>query len=88
MLYPLSYEGGHPAAAGAGPARSDTDTSIQGHGAYYALGMTAPAMKDSDRLVYLPDVASTRFYLGALALLSVLQYFVAEAAVIGAWAGR
>ncbi len=44
-------------------------------------------MKDRDRLVYLPDVASTRFYLGALALLSVLQYFVAEAAVIGAWAG-
>ena len=32
-------------------------------------------------------MAATRFYIGALALLSVLQYFVAEAAVIGAWAG-
>ncbi len=50
--------------------------------------MTAPATKDTDRLVYLPDVAATRFYLGALALLSVLQYFIAESAVIGAWAGQ
>jgi len=33
-------------------------------------------------------VAATRFYVGALAKLSVLQYFVAEAAVIGAWAGE
>ena len=31
-------------------------------------------------------MAATRFYIGALAKLSVLQYFVAEAAVIGAWA--
>lgn len=89
MLYPLSYEGGRP-GRGRREGRSvrpDTDTSIQGQGAYYALGMTAPAMKDTDRLVYLPDVASTRFYLGALALLSVLQYFIAESAVIGVWAG-
>jgi hypothetical membrane protein len=50
--------------------------------------MTAPASAASEDLLYIPDVASTRFYTGALALLSVLQYFVAEAAVIGAWAGR
>ena len=70
------------------PARPDTDTSIQGEGAYYALGMTASAPTLSRKLIYSPDVASTRFYIGALAKLSVLQYFVAEAAVIGAWAGR
>jgi hypothetical membrane protein len=49
--------------------------------------MTAPASAASEDVLYIPDVASTRFYIGALALLSVLQYFVAEAAVIGAWAG-
>ncbi|MDQ0822614.1 putative membrane protein [Arthrobacter sp. V4I6] len=49
--------------------------------------MTAPASDAPEDVLYIPDVASTRFYLGALALLSVLQYFVAEAAVIGAWAG-
>ncbi|MCB5273989.1 hypothetical protein BJG92_01515 [Arthrobacter sp. SO5] len=49
--------------------------------------MTAPAAAPAQDIIYLPDVASTRFYLGALAKLSVLQYFVAEAAVIGAWAG-
>jgi hypothetical membrane protein len=49
--------------------------------------MTAPASAAPEDLLYIPDVASTRFYIGALALLSVLQYFVAEAAVIGAWAG-
>lgn len=37
--------------------------------------------------LYYPNIASTRFYVGALAKLSVLQYFVAESAVIGAWAG-
>lgn len=50
--------------------------------------MTAPAPAASAAALYIPDVASTRFYIGALALLSVLQYFVAEAAVIGAWAGQ
>ena len=50
--------------------------------------MAAAATALSDDTVHIPDVASTRFYLGALAKLSVLQYFVAEAAVIGAWAGR
>lgn len=50
--------------------------------------MTAPARAANRELLYLPDVASTRFYAGALAKLSVLQYFVAETAVIGAWAGR
>jgi hypothetical membrane protein len=48
--------------------------------------MTASARTVSGELIYIPDVASTRFYAGALAKLSVLQYFVAEAAVIGAWA--
>ena len=49
--------------------------------------MTAPGPASSENVLYIPDVASTRFYAGALALLSVLQYFVAEAAVIGAWRG-
>ncbi|WP_083266447.1 DUF998 domain-containing protein [Arthrobacter sp. U41] len=50
--------------------------------------MTAPADSSSQDIIYIPDLPSTRFYAGALALLSVLQYFVAEAAVIGAWAGQ
>ena len=36
---------------------------------------------------FLPDTASTRQYIGAWSVLSVLQYFAAETAVIGAWAG-
>jgi hypothetical membrane protein len=88
VLYPLSYEGGRPRWAAVGRPRSDTDISIQGEGPYYALGMTAPAPAAPEDVLYIPDVASTRFYVGALALLSVLQYFVAESAVIGAWAGR
>ena len=50
--------------------------------------MAAPADSPSQDIIYIPDLPSTRFYAGALALLSVLQYFVAEAAVIGAWAGQ
>lgn len=50
--------------------------------------MSVSARNGSPELLYLPDAAVTRFYVGALAKLSVLQYFVAEAAVIGAWAGR
>lgn len=73
---------------GRGPARLDTDLSIQGEAPYYALGMTAPADLPSKDIVYFPDLPSTRFFAGALALLSVLQYFVAEAAVIGAWTGQ
>lgn len=73
--------------AGRGPARSDTGISIQGEGPYYALGMTAAANVPSRDIIYIPALPSTRFFAGALALLSVLQYFVAEAAVIGAWAG-
>lgn len=38
-------------------------------------------------VAYLPDTDSTRQYIGAWSVLSVLQYFVAEAAVIGAWGG-
>ena len=87
MLYPLSYEGGRPPRP-AGPARSDTDTSIQGERPYYALGMTAAAPSPLRRATFfIPDTASTRHYIGAWAVLSVLQYFVAETAVIGAWAG-
>jgi hypothetical membrane protein len=36
---------------------------------------------------YFPDLRSKRAYFGAWAQLSVVQYFVAEAAVIEAWAG-
>jgi hypothetical membrane protein len=36
---------------------------------------------------FIPDTASTRQYIGAWSVLSVLQYFAAESAVIGAWAG-
>jgi len=35
----------------------------------------------------IPDTTSTRQYIGAWSVLSVLQYFAAEAAVIGGWAG-
>jgi len=49
--------------------------------------MTAGTTELSAGALYYPDIASTRFYAGALAKLSVLQYFVAESAVIGAWAG-
>ncbi|GAA2131689.1 hypothetical protein GCM10009825_13420 [Arthrobacter humicola] len=49
--------------------------------------MTAGTTELSAGAIYYPDVAATRFYVGALAKLSVLQYFVAESAVIGAWAG-
>jgi hypothetical membrane protein len=48
--------------------------------------MTAGTTGVSADAIYYPDVAATRFYVGALAKLSVLQYFVAEVAVIGAWA--
>lgn len=48
--------------------------------------MTAAAIAPTEDALYVPDVASTRFYIGALAKLSVLQYFVAETAVIGSWA--
>ncbi|MBT2248945.1 DUF998 domain-containing protein [Arthrobacter sp. BHU FT2] len=36
---------------------------------------------------FVPDTASTRQYIGAWSVLSVLQYFAAEAAVVMAWAG-
>ncbi|WP_461174059.1 DUF998 domain-containing protein [Arthrobacter sp. Z1-9] len=38
-------------------------------------------------LAFIPDTVSTRQYIGAWSVLSVLQYFAAEAAVIAAWAG-
>lgn len=43
--------------------------------------MPAPAV------AFIPDTASTRQYVGAWSVLSVLQYFAAETAVISAWAG-
>ncbi|MDQ0077024.1 DUF998 domain-containing protein [Arthrobacter oryzae] len=49
--------------------------------------MTAATPATLSRAGFLPNIASTREYFGAWAKLSVLQYFVAEAAVIGAWAG-
>ncbi len=84
MLYPLSYEGGRSVNREA--VRPDTDTSIQGAEPYYAQGMnSAPSAAPAAALV--PDTAATRQYVGAWAVLSVLQYFAAEAAVIAAWAG-
>ncbi|MEE2569825.1 DUF998 domain-containing protein [Pseudarthrobacter sp. J64] len=44
-------------------------------------------MSPAGTVAYIPDTASTRAYIGAWSVLSVLQYFAAEAAVIGAWAG-
>jgi hypothetical membrane protein len=38
-------------------------------------------------MAFIPDTTSTRQYIGAWSVLSVLQYFAAEAAVIAAWAG-
>lgn len=85
MLYPLSYEGAYPFVP-AGPVRPDTDISIQGGRPYYALGMRS-GPTSAPAAAYIPDTASTRQYIGAWSVLSVLQYFAAEAAVIGAWAG-
>lgn len=47
----------------------------------------SPAPTSAPAAVLIPDTASTRQYIGAWSVLSVLQYFVAEAAVIAAWAG-
>ncbi|WP_427173667.1 hypothetical protein [Arthrobacter sp. 92] len=49
--------------------------------------MTAATPATSFRAGFLPDVGTSRQYIGAWAKLSVLQYFVAESAVIGAWSG-
>jgi hypothetical membrane protein len=46
---------------------------------------TAPT--SAPEVAFIPDTASARQYVGAWSVLSVLQYFAAEAAVIGAWAG-
>lgn len=47
----------------------------------------SPAASATPAVVFIPDTASTRQYIGAWSVLSVLQYFAAEAAVIMAWAG-
>jgi hypothetical membrane protein len=47
----------------------------------------SPAASATPVVAFIPDTASTRQYIGAWSVLSVLQYFAAEAAVIGAWAG-
>ncbi|MFD5276879.1 DUF998 domain-containing protein [Pseudarthrobacter sp. NPDC058362] len=47
----------------------------------------SPAPQAASAVVLIPDTASTRQYIGGWAVLSVLQYFAAEAAAIGAWAG-
>ena len=46
---------------------------------------SAPSTAQS--VAFIPDTTSTRQYIGAWSVLSVLQYFAAEAAVIAAWAG-
>ncbi|WP_307611350.1 DUF998 domain-containing protein [Pseudarthrobacter sp. W1I19] len=45
------------------------------------------APSTSSAAAVIPDTTSTRQYIGAWSVLSVLQYFAAEAAVILAWAG-
>ena len=45
------------------------------------------APSTSPAAAVIPDTTSTRQYIGAWSVLSVLQYFAAEAAVILAWAG-
>jgi hypothetical membrane protein len=47
----------------------------------------SPAPTAAPAVAFIPNVASTRQYIGAWAVLSVLQYFAAEAAVAMAWAG-
>ncbi|MGO4236368.1 DUF998 domain-containing protein [Pseudarthrobacter sp. YAF2] len=47
----------------------------------------SPAPTAAPAAAYLPDTASTRHYIGAWSVLSVLQYFLAEAVVAIAWAG-
>jgi len=47
----------------------------------------SPAPTATPATAVTPNVASTRQYIGAWAVLSVLQYFAAEAAVAMAWAG-
>ncbi|SDS92892.1 hypothetical membrane protein [Pseudarthrobacter equi] len=47
----------------------------------------SPAPSAAPAATLIPDTASTRQYIGAWSVLSVLQYFAAEAAVVMAWAG-
>lgn len=47
----------------------------------------SPAPTAARSAVETPDTASTRHYIGAWSVLSVLQYFLAEAVVAIAWAG-
>ena len=47
----------------------------------------SPAPSAAPAATFLPDTASTRQFIGAWSVLSVLQYFAAEAAVVMAWAG-
>ncbi len=47
----------------------------------------SPAPTAAPATAFVPNVASTRHYIGAWAVLSVLQYFLAEAVVAVAWAG-
>ncbi|MDQ0802384.1 DUF998 domain-containing protein [Arthrobacter sp. SLBN-112] len=47
----------------------------------------SPAPTAAPAAAYRPDTASTRHYIGAWSVLSVLQYFLAEAVVAIAWAG-
>ncbi|MFP5312333.1 MAG: DUF998 domain-containing protein [Actinomycetes bacterium] len=46
-----------------------------------------PAPTAAPAVAFIPNVASTRQYIGAWAVLSVLQYFLAEALAAVAWAG-
>ena len=94
MLYPLSYEGlcvhGSKSHCWSSRARTRLQayklpgrcpntarlTFMKGH-------VSAPATAGS----FLPDTRSIRANIGGWAQLSVVQYFVAEAAVIAAWSG-
>ncbi len=94
MLYPLSYEGLCVHGLESHCWSSRARTRLQ---AYKLPGrrpntarltvMNGHQIEPVQAGAFLPDLRSTRANIGGWAQLSVVQYFVAEAAVIEAWAG-
>lgn len=94
MLYPLSYEGLYVHGSESHCWSSGARTRLQ---AYKLPGrcpntarlasMTGPSTAPAQAGSFFPDLRNIRANIGGWAQLSVVQYFVAEAAVIQAWAG-